>query len=76
VEAVIENEPICPDCGDDLPSFEGEVSECATCAWFAATFHDQTVDIVAEQIRLDDLNEAWARDAERFYTTSGGIKRQ
>jgi hypothetical protein len=72
VEAVIENEPICPDCGDDLPVFEGEVSECATCAWFAATFQDQAVDIVAEQIRLDDLNATWAADAARFYTTNGG----
>jgi hypothetical protein len=72
VEAVTENEPICPDCGDDLPVFEGEISECSTCAWFAATFQDQAVDIVAEQIRLDDLNEAWAQDAARFYTPNVG----
>jgi hypothetical protein len=66
METVIENEVICENCGDDLVVTEDGISECATCAWFAATFQKESIDVVAEQIRVDELNESWAQDAAKF----------
>jgi hypothetical protein len=67
VEAVIE----CQTCGDELAITEDGISECATCAWFAATFTQVAIDFAAEQARIQDADDAWANDAARFFSPNG-----
>jgi hypothetical protein len=62
METVIE----CENCGDELAVTKDGISDCASCAWFAATFQTEAIDIVAEQVRVDALNAAWARGAATF----------